>query len=911
MPSACVKQPSIEQLMADAKHYEATGDKKSAIIQLRNVLKQNPENGEARYLLGSIYLENGNNLRAENQLREALKENYNPKVVLPLLAQALFAQGKFQAVLDETRSSDHGDIALQPRILSLRGHSQLSLGKNDEAAQSFNEALKRDPKSVEALLGEARLAIKRRDVPAALKYTDQAISSDAKNLNAWLMKGDLERSINKMDDAKTAYQKAFELNPKGISTNMNMASMAIAAGKFDDAKKYVDTMRKVSPDSPIGNYFFGLIEFREKHFKTADEAIQQVLKKVPSYMPAKALAGASAFYLGSYERAVQQLQDVVPLYPNSVYFRKLLAAAYLKTGKPQKSLDTLQQYHSTKINDNSLLALIAEAYYRTGDIAKAKHYFEAAAKSTPENQRVRAGLGLIRLASGETDRAIADLESAIQAGDTNVESYLISSLLSTKQYNLAYKVVTRLEKEKDKNNPNLQNIKGTILLAQKDPINARKAFERALVQKPGYFPAMMNLATLDLKEKHFDSARSRYKQILDKQPSNIEVMMALAKLELITGNKREGVTWLEHAKSLDPQAFAPNFTLAQIFIQEQDYSKAVAVLRDALTARPQQPEALNMLGFSQLKLGQTGNAVSTYTKLSSLYPNSAQALYGLGVAQAAAGEQKGAILTLQQVLDQQPDFQNAIATLVNLEITTGSPIDALNAAKGFQHLHPKRAFGHLMEGDIYMADKKYDQASQAYNKAFHLDNNPETLKRLHNAMRLNNKGKEADGLLVAWLKDHPDDWQIRLYYADAAIKEDRIPLAIEQYQVVLQKHPKNLEVMHNLQWSYQQQHNTPKALQIARKAYEVNPNAIIGLVDLANLLLERGEGSDGDRAVRLLEKARDLAPTKPEPRFYLAKAYVKTGDNDSARKELKHLVTSNEDFAGRADAERLLKQLSQ
>ena len=70
---ACAKPPSPEQLLADAKQYQEKGNTKSAIIQLRNLLQRNPKNGEARYLLGSIYLKRGDTLRAENQLREALR----------------------------------------------------------------------------------------------------------------------------------------------------------------------------------------------------------------------------------------------------------------------------------------------------------------------------------------------------------------------------------------------------------------------------------------------------------------------------------------------------------------------------------------------------------------------------------------------------------------------------------------------------------------------------------------------------------------------------------------------------------------------------------------------------------------------------------------------------------------------
>ena len=59
-----------------------------------------------------------------------------------------------------------------------------------------------------------------------------------------------------------------------------------------------------------------------------------------------------------------------------------------------------------------------------------------------------------------------------------------------------------------------------------------------------------------------------------------------------------------------------------------------------------------------------------------------------------------------------------------------------------------------------------------------------------------------------------------------------------------------------------------------------------------------------------MKKARDLAPAEPETRYTLAKAYAQTGDQDSARKELKQLLLSHDDFPGRDDAAKLFKRLS-
>src|SRR5258706_9406516 len=113
---SCKKPPTVDSLMADAKQYQKQGETNAAIIKLKNVLQEAPDNGEARYILGDIFLKTGDAKSAEKQFREALRIKYDVKQVLPLLAQSLFQQGEFKQLLDETRSSDYGEVALQPEI---------------------------------------------------------------------------------------------------------------------------------------------------------------------------------------------------------------------------------------------------------------------------------------------------------------------------------------------------------------------------------------------------------------------------------------------------------------------------------------------------------------------------------------------------------------------------------------------------------------------------------------------------------------------------------------------------------------------------------------------------------------------------------------------------------------------------
>ncbi len=63
---------SPEKRIASAKEYLQKNDTKSAVIEIKNALQKNPDLGEARYLLGSTLLKEGNVVAAEVELAQGV-----------------------------------------------------------------------------------------------------------------------------------------------------------------------------------------------------------------------------------------------------------------------------------------------------------------------------------------------------------------------------------------------------------------------------------------------------------------------------------------------------------------------------------------------------------------------------------------------------------------------------------------------------------------------------------------------------------------------------------------------------------------------------------------------------------------------------------------------------------------------
>ena len=111
------KAGNVDRLIADARQERDKGSHNAAIIHLKNLLQKSPEHAEARYLLGVTYVDTGDFVSAEKELRRALELKYDPAKVIPPLGKSLLMTGALQKVLDEVRLEGDAGNAVQAEVL--------------------------------------------------------------------------------------------------------------------------------------------------------------------------------------------------------------------------------------------------------------------------------------------------------------------------------------------------------------------------------------------------------------------------------------------------------------------------------------------------------------------------------------------------------------------------------------------------------------------------------------------------------------------------------------------------------------------------------------------------------------------------------------------------------------------------
>ncbi len=899
---ACTDQKNAQALISEAKAYQQKGETKAAIIQLKNALRESPDNVEARSLLGGFYIATGDAQSAESEIRKALSLGGKPAQLLPVLGQVLLLQGEYQKVLDQVILPSEPKPTAQ--YFAVRGQAYAALGNNAEAKRAFTSALDDAPNTPDALMGLAKLALAEGDADSAQKFVDQATSSNPKDSRLSIFKGDVLLSVGKQDDAMLAYTKAVELNPSNISGYIAKANLLTSTGKFAAAKNELANARKQDPKALSISYSEAILEFRQGKLPAALASVQQVLKTAPDHMPSILLAGAIQSALGSTQQAEQHFKKYLERNPGNAYASRLLTTTLLKNGDSQQALKTLMPLLEAGTNDPQLLALAGEAYMQTRDFSKASEYFEKASVVAPNVAGLKMSLGMSRLAQGDDARGIAELEQAADLDPKSMSAsvVLIMAHMQRSEFDQALAAVNKLEKAQPAN-PLLLNLKGGVLLAKKDIEGAKTSFQKAVTLDPHYFPAMANLAKMDLFEKKTDAAKKRLQSFSEANKENTEAMLMLSDLALSQGKNDEALDWLEQANRKKPEELKPALALTSSYLRMGEVSKAFDLAQKTQVTHPDNLEALDLLGKTQIASKNLETALQTYKRLATLAPKSTLAQLRLASVHVAMGDVDSATTALNAALLINPNDLDAQLGLATLAVRKKDFETALSIAAQIQSKGNKKATGFLLEGDVLTAQQKPDLALVAYKQAFAHDKNSMTVIKLHEAMVRAGKEKEGQENLVRWVKQNPKDLALRSYLGMIYLRDRRAQPATEQFEAVIVAQPKNPVALNNLALAYQMQKD-PRATEFAERAYAIAPDNAAILDTLGWLLLELG---DANRAVTLLEKAVRLTPEQAEVRFHYAQALLKTGDKVQARKELE-TVAANKGYPKASEAYILLQQ---
>ena len=170
----------------DAKNYFEKGKYNAAIIQLKNHLKESPEDASARYLLAKSYLKEGNVTLADKEISRAYQLDGNSNEITLTYAQILLLNRKFKEVnelLD--RKFSVPEMETQRQIY----RASAFIGQNQLAdAKQILTRLVNQYENIQVYNGLAKIAVLEKENSLAEKWLEKALIIDPDNFNTLQIK---------------------------------------------------------------------------------------------------------------------------------------------------------------------------------------------------------------------------------------------------------------------------------------------------------------------------------------------------------------------------------------------------------------------------------------------------------------------------------------------------------------------------------------------------------------------------------------------------------------------------------------------------------------------------------------------------------------------------------------------------
>jgi len=420
-----------EALVTRSKIQISNGNLNVATVTLQSVLKNDPKNAEAHYVLGMAFEGSGDAQAAESEWMEAARLRPDLVEAQRALAGLALSRGDPNSLAEAATKI----ISLQPNSAdgyALRGLSEInrnqlgaaeadirkamevaphnSLGyvelgnlrfaqkQYGEAVKAYQQALELNVNSKDALRGLMNTYIVQKQADRAVAAANAQITKSPTNATFYELLGDaLFHFKRDMDGAMAAYERARTLDPHNPDTVAHLAQVLWAKGELDRA---IATCKQAMESYPRYAEFpilLGNLYASKRDWTDATNAYHEALVIAPDN-PVASLQLASVLLesAGSLDDALSLAQVAHRSMPDSMAAADTLGWAYFKKGEYPLALSLFEQALKLQQRENApdspdIHYHLGLAYEKTAQPALARQHLERALKIDP-NYRAAADI---------------------------------------------------------------------------------------------------------------------------------------------------------------------------------------------------------------------------------------------------------------------------------------------------------------------------------------------------------------------------------------------------------------------------------------------------------------------------------------------------------------------------------------
>jgi len=423
LQTAVQKAPkSPDPLVALASFYFKLQKWPDAERTLQQALQLDPKNDAALFGLAGVQVRTGQKDKAE-QTYAKLSALPAPRYK-PVHAQFLFQEGKRDAAIAEfaqLAKNSPEDRAARSRLVAAYWTSN----RKADAEKVLTDALKHNPKDVDALMQRAQMEIVTSRYAEAQTDAEQVLRYRPESAPAHLVKAGVYRARGESSLERQELGETLRLDKNLLSARLQLAQSLLqqhdgkAALALLESKDLNDRQKGAIPVFVLHNYALLETGDYDKARKYVDAALAQV--KTPDLLFQDAILKANK---KDYAAARTSLEAALKMSPEDLRALGLLGRIYMVQNQAALGTAKIREQAASQPKSARLQKFLGDWLAATGDHAGALQAYGAAKQLDPQSASIDMAMVRLYIADGKNDAARQILTRILQTVSTNAEAYL-------------------------------------------------------------------------------------------------------------------------------------------------------------------------------------------------------------------------------------------------------------------------------------------------------------------------------------------------------------------------------------------------------------------------------------------------------------------------------------------------------
>lgn len=740
------------------------------------------------------------------------------------------------------------------------GNRYFAAGKYKEASLMYRNALQKQPKSGEAYYRMALTAMKLGDAQTAIASLMRAVEPDSGLTGSALVDAKLKQSellmqynpAQGLPITKKHYEAFLQADPNSYEGHRLKATWLIR-----DMVMRGFSMKATPPD--------------------AKEVVQQALEEYRRALRARPFDPDVTLAIvpllkgqNQSAEAVQLLEGLIGKGKGTPAAYQQLADLYYGAQKPAESEKILKQGIDRFLGDSvrasadpaayQLLVMLAE-YYRTqkrrDEMVKTIDQLKSYGSKYPEAYSRAAGF---YAKINEPDMALRQYDEGIQALPKQKLAYQKEKMffLATQRKNAeAARVADEILKEHPKDEE-ATTLRSSLNLGKEGTEKAIKDLEGVVGQSPKNWLARYNLGRAYLMKGDIEAARRQFVAALNERPNHAGSLIGLGQIQVAQKEFKPALDNAQRILSMDKNSLPAHLISSAARIGMGQVKEAKAELREVLDKYPTSAEAMVQMGLLARHEKNLKESETWFRKAFDTNPANINSLRALVETIGAQNQPARALEVLRTEAQKYPNRVEIREMLGNYLVRTGK-LDAgaaeFKAAAESQLATNKAAAVslYLKMGEIQRIKGDHAGAIQTGEKARALDSrNFQALAFLALAYDGAGKPQEARRIYNEALKIDPNNVVVLNNYAYLLAQTGgSLDEALTYAQRAMQAKPEVDEIADTLGWIYLKKQLTDNAIEMFQRIVAKQPRNPVYQYHLALALDQKGNRDEARKHVEI------------------------------------------------------------